>query len=56
MLRIIFYKQYTKSFRCAIIKRKKVGIYMYRSTHVKINLDNIKNNITEITKKYNNYD
>lgn len=29
---------------------------MYRSTHVKINLDNIKNNITEITKKYNNYD
>lgn len=29
---------------------------MYRSTHVKINLDNIKNNIIEITKKYNNYD
>lgn len=29
---------------------------MYRSTHVKINLDNIKNNITEIIKKYDNYD
>lgn len=29
---------------------------MYRSTHVKINLDNINNNITEIIKKYDNYD
>ncbi len=29
---------------------------MYRSTHVKINLDNIKNNINEIIKKYDNYD
>lgn len=29
---------------------------MYRSTHIKINLDNINNNITEIIKKYDNYD
>ena len=29
---------------------------MYRSPHVKINLDNINNNITEIIKKYDNYD